>query len=469
MEKQWKVVQFNNEEEGQSIEVVPSRWINGTDCFWPPFDNRKDVESAIKHCLSPQEGTWRKYTNVVSKTRSYGKFATASARANKVVALSDIDNSESEKLPAKRTVKKNLIYANYSLNANDTSEEESGINPQIPKFPMLLKNKKIGVEKKTEQANNSVGGANNLNINNQIFDSPSSKKIDSTKSKAQKSNTQQCDSQISNSQKFDDPKYQSQKFNSQVTTDFTQLKRATHKTVVEAEDRDEDYLDLLPSDDNNDSDAHYVSDHNSDIEVEPVLNVANKTFVGELHNNEAAAILETDQLGDNNNIVLKKLVRQTILNNRLIKEQNYMLKELISKLNAVGLKNMDPDEEQFLQQFKNTFPILEDDVLRNTNQLLYEDDKFYKYAVKMVSLEGGHTISECVRKAMKTILDDNLANSYSFKGHKAKKNFTAHKHFVTLIIDCVRNHVPQATTKEIEDQMAVWLTKAKRRMEALQQ
>lgn len=58
-----------------------------------------------------------------------------------------------------------------------------------------------------------------------------------------------------------------------------------------------------------------------------------------------------------------------------------MLKELISKLNVAGLNNMDPDEEVLSQQFKNTFPIKEDENLHSTNQILSEEEKFYKYAV----------------------------------------------------------------------------------------
>ncbi|CAG9771486.1 unnamed protein product [Ceutorhynchus assimilis] len=440
--KQWNVVKFNNEDEGDSVEVVPLSWITGTDCFWPPFDNRRDVESAMKHCSSPKENSWRKYTGVQSSSRTYDKFATASSRANKVIANSEIDSSGSEKLPKKRLVKMNPLYAkNYFLNSNETSEDEAEINVEIPKFPTLSTNTKLNKGLPSKKASKGLIKTNGANTSG-VTKNTNEKKLDYRKSHSQKVG--------SNSS------------NNELPSNLAGKNNAVQEKIVFEEDcEDEEYL---PCDDEHisDSEASSISSkHDSQtVDDKNVLHSkkANRT--------DAAALVETDELDNNNSSVLKKLVRQTIINNKLIKKQNAMLKELISKLNVAGLNNMDPDEEVLSQQFKNTFPIKEDENLDSTNQILSEEEKFYKYALKMVSLEGGHSVSECVRKVMTVVIDDNLANSYSFKGHKAKKNFSKYKHLVSLIIDSVRSHVPTATTKEMQDQIAIWLTQSRRRMEA---
>jgi hypothetical protein len=50
----WTVVHFIEEE---SVEAVPTSWIHGETCYWPPFIGSK-LTHCISNCEKPVLNTW---------------------------------------------------------------------------------------------------------------------------------------------------------------------------------------------------------------------------------------------------------------------------------------------------------------------------------------------------------------------------------------------------------------------------
>ncbi|KAK4885596.1 hypothetical protein RN001_001867 [Aquatica leii] len=161
-------------------------------------------------------------------------------------------------------------------------------------------------------------------------------------------------------------------------------------------------------------------------------------------NQERTKISKANELSSDTNL-LNKIIKLAVTNNKFKgREEN----------------------SEYLEEFRRIFPLKEDTILQETNQILSENLEFYNYVLSTIALEGGNNLNECIRKIMKIIIPDELAVKYSFKGHKNKENFSNHAHVVKLIIECARKNEERATTRQIEDQIAIWLTKAQRRLNA---
>ncbi|KAK4884627.1 hypothetical protein RN001_000898 [Aquatica leii] len=180
-------------------------------------------------------------------------------------------------------------------------------------------------------------------------------------------------------------------------------------------------------------------------------------------NQKRTKISKANELSSDTNL-LNKIIKLAVTNNKLLQEQNFLIKELSKTLNITS-KGREENSE-YLEEFRRIFPLKEDTILQETNQILSENLEFYNYVLSTIALEGGNNLNECIRKIMKIIIPDELAVKYSFKGHKNKETFSNHAHVVKLIIECVRKNEERATTRQIVDQIAIWLTKAQRRLNA---
>ncbi|KAK4883122.1 hypothetical protein RN001_006441 [Aquatica leii] len=130
----WRVVKFlsdNSEEE--SIETVPSSWIRDDEeiCYWPPFNNKKDLEKAIKSAWSPNLN-WKKYSvKIISK--ECHQFKVASAKASKALFCSDVDSNTETELPDKRQRKLNK----RKMSSTDEEEEtDEGSQVKVANYPV---------------------------------------------------------------------------------------------------------------------------------------------------------------------------------------------------------------------------------------------------------------------------------------------------------------------------------------------
>ncbi|XP_065650851.1 uncharacterized protein LOC136079017 [Hydra vulgaris] len=75
-----------------------------------------------------------------------------------------------------------------------------------------------------------------------------------------------------------------------------------------------------------------------------------------------------------------------------------------------------------------------------------------------LGLQGGATVKETVRRVMKMVITDKLANKFNFMGHGNKHAFSA-LHIKDIVCDSVRANsmTIDAKNAEIESAIKTWL------------
>lgn len=67
-DKTWTVVQF----EDNSVEAVPTNWIQGDNCHWPSMAHQKLISSIRKS--EPLNTCWPTHKVKVFRNATYGKY-----------------------------------------------------------------------------------------------------------------------------------------------------------------------------------------------------------------------------------------------------------------------------------------------------------------------------------------------------------------------------------------------------------
>ncbi|KAK4887484.1 hypothetical protein RN001_003755 [Aquatica leii] len=129
----WTIVKFPK--EADKVEAVPTSWISGDYCYWPPFETSQNVARALKTCWSPNKDTWDQCNIQVLSYKTYDKFSVACSKATKARCRSDIDRSDSE-LPSKRPRKINrkLMSSDEGEQTGESSGKEILSLPTPPLF-----------------------------------------------------------------------------------------------------------------------------------------------------------------------------------------------------------------------------------------------------------------------------------------------------------------------------------------------
>lgn len=68
-ERTWTIVQF---EEDNSVEAVPSTWIQGRTCLWPTYSQDKLMTAIRRH--EPLNTCWPSYQIRSFRNSTFGKF-----------------------------------------------------------------------------------------------------------------------------------------------------------------------------------------------------------------------------------------------------------------------------------------------------------------------------------------------------------------------------------------------------------
>lgn len=68
--KSWSIVEFL---EDGAVIAVPSTWIKGNLCYWPPPLSRIQLVNALKQ-LEPLSTSWQTYDVKVFKNATFGKL-----------------------------------------------------------------------------------------------------------------------------------------------------------------------------------------------------------------------------------------------------------------------------------------------------------------------------------------------------------------------------------------------------------
>ncbi|KAJ8915730.1 hypothetical protein NQ315_000665 [Exocentrus adspersus] len=136
--KTWTVVCFTTDD---SVEAVPTRWINGDDCLWPAV-TRDKLNSLIRKCEF--NSCWPTYKVRTFRNATYDEYATARSKASKAENTSDLNTTDIHaddpfKKPnelGKRARKKKI------LSSSDSSEDDEPLGvvakkkrPAIKKIP----------------------------------------------------------------------------------------------------------------------------------------------------------------------------------------------------------------------------------------------------------------------------------------------------------------------------------------------
>ncbi|CAG9770103.1 unnamed protein product [Ceutorhynchus assimilis] len=173
---QWRIVRFfDKPNDKKYVEVVPLSWvIDEKECVWPPFQSKKQIESAIKHCITPEKDQWKIYTDFKASKKFYSKFSTASAKANQYLHCSDMEQSSEQEIGSqKRHIKKNLKYNKHEYTSEiSTSSDDEGDEPLaklIPKFPEPSKNLLKSSDNKVKPQPNAVKKIDNSKLNFKSF------------------------------------------------------------------------------------------------------------------------------------------------------------------------------------------------------------------------------------------------------------------------------------------------------------
>lgn len=70
MEKSWSVIKFPEE---NSVEAVPTSWLCGEYCYWPPW-NKERTAAAISNCKPPDVDTWQTFLFTSFRNNVFGKY-----------------------------------------------------------------------------------------------------------------------------------------------------------------------------------------------------------------------------------------------------------------------------------------------------------------------------------------------------------------------------------------------------------
>ncbi|KAJ8965375.1 hypothetical protein NQ314_004187 [Rhamnusium bicolor] len=89
-DRTWTIVQFS---EDLTVEAIPTSWIQGEWCHWPPFKQEK-LTTSIKKCEALNTN-WPRHTIKIFRNATFDDYAKARLKAKVAEDFSDL-NSESE-------------------------------------------------------------------------------------------------------------------------------------------------------------------------------------------------------------------------------------------------------------------------------------------------------------------------------------------------------------------------------------
>ncbi|VEN40693.1 unnamed protein product, partial [Callosobruchus maculatus] len=91
------------------------------------------------------------------------------------------------------------------------------------------------------------------------------------------------------------------------------------------------------------------------------------------------------------------------------------------------------------------------------------DDGTYKLLISKLKRLGGSDYKDCIKRMLKKIMTDNVMMLFSFSGHKGKMPFCGSK-ICDALLGAVQECAPDASLKEIELKVSIYLSKAKERV-----
>ncbi|XP_029671988.1 uncharacterized protein LOC115240776 [Formica exsecta] len=104
--------------------------------------------------------------------------------------------------------------------------------------------------------------------------------------------------------------------------------------------------------------------------------------------------------------------------------------------------------------------------LKHLEELL-KDRSFADKMVNTLKQVGGVNVFNIIPNILQKLLSDQLAESFSYLGHRNKRNFSA-LHLCSILKRVVRIHKPESSDKQIAEITSSWLVHAKWRQQRAQ-
>lgn len=157
----------------------------------------------------------------------------------------------------------------------------------------------------------------------------------------------------------------------------------------------------------------------------------------------------------------REIIRQQSLLKANMSQYRDSLQELTTSINRITNDKTHQVEEtnSFFTMFN--FPVQNEEDLICVNEYL-NDEKNFNVAMNEFSKIGGRSVQNFTQRALKMVITNDLAATYSWLGRRTKKTFNNLK-LADLIIGSVKRSIPNSTNKECEEAIQKWLKRAKER------
>lgn len=183
MAKTWTIVIFTDE---NTVEVVPTNWIQNNKCYWPSLTSDKMI-STIKNHDAPND-SWPSYPIRLVRNGTFANYSIAQEKCRKAEYSSDI-NSDRSLENKKRVMTKKTYGSSFEEDSLLSSDDNNNLPTKLPTPPRLTNDTSTSIKtkpKKKSEATNSLDKLRNekqmnlsqsidnesLNDNDQLFTEP---------------------------------------------------------------------------------------------------------------------------------------------------------------------------------------------------------------------------------------------------------------------------------------------------------
>ncbi|GAB1864035.1 hypothetical protein CAJAP_05114 [Camponotus japonicus] len=153
MAKTWTIVIFTDE---NTVEVVPTNWIQNNKCYWPSLTSDKMI-STIKNHDAPND-SWPSYPIRLVRNGTFANYSIAQEKCRKAEYSSDI-NSDRSLENKKRVMTKKTYGSSFEEDSLLSSDDNNNLPTKLPTPPRLTNDTSTSIKtkpKKKSEATNSL-------------------------------------------------------------------------------------------------------------------------------------------------------------------------------------------------------------------------------------------------------------------------------------------------------------------------
>ena len=127
-QKTWIIVKFLGDD---TVEAVPSNWVEGNSCYWPGYEANR-LRSALKKCEALDK-SWKKFAISTFGSAIYDDYAEARRKAKKAEDTSDLQSD------AVSGQKRRIIPRTFSTSEDEDGDEEPRLKKSLSRPPRMAR------------------------------------------------------------------------------------------------------------------------------------------------------------------------------------------------------------------------------------------------------------------------------------------------------------------------------------------